>query len=268
MLSLALIATPALADHSWGGYHWARTQTPFTLKLGDDVDTSWDAYLASASSDWNQSTVLRTAIVPGATNPKNCKAVSGRVETCNSRYGNNGWLGIATIWINGAHITRGTVKLNDTYFKTGTYNTPAWRRLVACQEVAHTFGLTHQDEAFSNVNLGSCMDYTNAPAGGIVGGFNYGSSNEHPNAHDFEQLVNIYAHLDSGTTLSAIVGGAAGRFNAASVDTTGADPEWGRAIHADAEGRANVFEKDLGNGQKKITHVFWAPGKKIHSDSH
>lgn len=29
---------------------------------------------------------------------------------------NNGWLGIASISVNGSHITQGTVKLNDTYF--------------------------------------------------------------------------------------------------------------------------------------------------------
>ena len=47
-------------------------------------------------------------------NPKNCKAVSGRVEVCNSHYGNTGWLGVAQIWVSGLHIQQGTVKLNDT----------------------------------------------------------------------------------------------------------------------------------------------------------
>ena len=50
----------ATANHSWGGYHWARTANPFTLALGDNVDSSWDAYLGTTSSDWSQSKVLDT----------------------------------------------------------------------------------------------------------------------------------------------------------------------------------------------------------------
>src|SRR3989338_2709607 len=62
-LALAVDAT-----HSWGNYHWARTVNPFTLKLGDNVSSSWDTYLATASTDWNVSSVLETAIVAGGTN--------------------------------------------------------------------------------------------------------------------------------------------------------------------------------------------------------
>ena len=108
----------------------------------------------------------------------NCKPTVGRIEVCNGNYGNNGWLGIAQIWITGGvHITQATTKLNDTYFNTPTYNTPAWRQLVVCQEVGHNFGLGHQDENFDNVNLNTCMDYTSDPA-----------SNQHPNNHDYWQL--------------------------------------------------------------------------------
>src|SRR3989344_8585733 len=99
-----------------------------------------------------------------------CRATNGRVEVCNSKYGNNGWLGIAQIWVTGGeHITQGVVKLNDTYFNKSPYNTPAWRNLVMCQEVGHTLGLGHVDEIFNNTNLGTCMDYTNDPDGGEGG---------------------------------------------------------------------------------------------------
>src|SRR6266508_6040944 len=121
-----------------------------------------------------------------------CQATTGRVEVCNSTYGNNGWLGIASIWITtGNHITQGTVKLNDTYFNTSTYNTTAWRNLVSCQEVGHTFGLDHQDENFDNPNLGTCMDYTRDS-----------STNQHPNSHDYEELLCIYDPASNGRTLS------------------------------------------------------------------
>lgn len=184
---LAFAAAPisALGEHSWGSYHWARTGNPFSLKLGDNVSSAWDAYLSEASTDWSFSSALDTSIVEGGTrtNPRRCRATSGRVEVCNTTYGNNGWLGVAQIWVSGSHITQGTVKLNDTYFNTPTYNTPAWRRLVMCQELGHTFGLDHQDENFSGANLGTCMDYTSDPDGP--------PSNEHPNAHDWEQLLSL-----------------------------------------------------------------------------
>lgn len=195
--AVGLVASglPASASHSWGSYHWGRTTSSFTLKLGDNVTNAWDAYLAEASSDWNPSTKLDTTIVAGqAGNVKRCPTTLGRVEVCNAKYGNNGWLGIAGISVSGGHITAGYVKLNDTYFSTSTYNKPEWRRMVMCQEIAHTFGLAHQDENFSNANLGSCMDYTNNPLGP--------PSNEHPNQHDFDQLVTIYSHTDSVNTWS------------------------------------------------------------------
>ena len=258
-------ANVALASHSWDGYHWARTSSPFTLKLGNNVSSAWDSYLGTASSDWSADPallypgsglvkVLGTAVVAGNSNPRTCKPTSGMVQVCNASYGNNGWLGIAQIWISGLHITQGAVKFNDTYFNTSTYNKPAWRNLVACQEVAHTFGLNHQDTTFGNYNLGTCMDYTNAPAGGgVVDGFNYGPSNERPNYHDYEELGIIYAHPDTTTT----VGQTTGAKGANSVDVSDRS-EWGREIRRSADGRSSVFERDLGHGNKVLTHVTWA----------
>jgi hypothetical protein len=190
---VAGLVGPAAANHSWGGYHWARTSNPFTLKVGDNVSSAWDAYLDGAISDWSASSVLDLAKVAGGTRPKNCRPTAGRIEVCNARYGNNGWLGIAQIWLNGDHITQAMAKMNDTYFGTSAYNTPAWRRLVMCQEIAHGFGLDHQDENFDNPNLGTCMDYTSDPDGP--------PSNEHPNAHDYAELEVIYSHLDGSTTV-------------------------------------------------------------------
>ncbi|TSC81820.1 MAG: hypothetical protein G01um101420_824 [Parcubacteria group bacterium Gr01-1014_20] len=247
-VAIVALGTVVYATHSWGSYHWARTSNPFTLKLGDNVSSAWDAYLAGASSDWSQSSVLNTTIVAGNTTPRKCRATVGRVEVCNATYGNNGWLGIASIWASGSHITQGTAKMNDTYFNTPTYNTPAWRRLVMCQEVAHTFGLDHQDENFSNSNLGTCMDYTNDPDGP--------PSNEHPNSHDYSMLETIYAHLDSSTT----VGQALPRGNGnskAPIDFENS-AEWGKAIKHSGDGKASLYLRDLGNNDKVFTFVLWA----------
>jgi len=256
LVALSLAALPALshATHSWGGYHWARTSNPFTLKLGDNVSAAWDSYLATASNDWSFSTVLDTTIVAGGAswNLKKCSPTSGRVEVCNTTYGNNGWLGVASIWISGGHITQGTVKLNDTYFNTAKYNTPAWRRLVMCQEVGHTFGLDHQDETFNNVNLGTCMDYTNDPDGGEA----YGPSNEHPNGHDYDELAIIYNHLDSATTVKQSVNNRPGAAN--NEPERLGTAQWGKLVRSTNHGRTELYELDLGRGNKVLTHVIWA----------
>ena len=244
--AMALTATVASGNHSWGGYHWARTANPFTLKLGDNVSSAWDGYLATTSSDWSVSSVLDTTIVAGETNPKPCRPTSGRVEVCNASYGGTGWLGQAQIWVSGGHIVQGTVKVNDTYFNTPTYNTPAWRNLVMCQEVGHTLGLDHQDTNFSNANLGTCMDYTNDP-----------STNQHPNAHDYEELELIYAHVDSTTTLSSKT--AASQMPPAMRDIDFAGPaQWGQLVRSNDNGRVRVYELDFGGGHKVFTFVIVA----------
>jgi hypothetical protein len=236
MLAVAVSALPSLAlgNHSWGGYHWARQSNPFTLKVGDNVSSQWDGILNTTISDWSQSTVLDLMKAAGAAKGRNCRPSAGRVEVCNGAYGNNGWLGIAQIWITGGvHITQGSVRLNDTYFNTSAYNTTAWRNLVSCQEVGHTLGLDHQDENFDNPNLGTCMDYTSNPG-----------TNQHPNQHDYDELVTIYSHLDSTTTVGSLTTG----FGNAS--------GWGQLVRSSAH--SSVYRLDLGNGQSVMTHVIWA----------
>ncbi len=246
LVALTFSGTKVSANHSWGGYHWARTANPFTLKLGDNVTSGWDTYLATASSDWAASEVLDTTIVAGQ-GGKNCKATAGRVEVCNRKYGNNGWLGIAQIWISGGeHITQGITKMNDTYFNTRTYNTTPWKNMVMCQEIGHTLGLDHQDEIFDNANLGTCMDYTNDP-----------STNQHPNQHDYDELNTIYSHLDSFTTIGQITGQVARQLGQLAANQELDNPkEWGRSIRDN--GKIAIFARDLGLGNKVFTFVIWA----------
>ncbi len=241
-----LFALPAAASHSWGNYHWGRTSNPFTLKLGDNVSSAWDSHLSVASSDWSAAKEFDTTIVAGGANPRNCRPTSGRIEVCNSTYGNNGWLGLAQIWASGSHITQAVTKLNDTYFNTSTYNKPEWRQFVTCQEIGHDFGLDHQDENFSNPNLGTCMDYTNSP-----------SSNQHPNAHDYEQLSIIYAHTDSITTVGQSVGNALLPPPAMGYIDFSGPGQWGRKVAGSRNGGTSVYELDFGGGFKVFTFVTW-----------
>ena len=261
IVSLALCAFTGSAiltsaNHSWGNYHWARTSNPFTIKLGDNVSGDWDGYLSAAAGDWSQgSNVLNTQVVAGGTSPKNCRPTAGRVEVCNSRYGNNGWLGIAQIWASGSHITQGVVKVNDYYYSTARYDTPAWRLMVMSQEIGHTFGLDHQDENFNNVNLGTCMDYTNNPAGGVYNGFNYGPANTEPNSHDYNQLATIYNHSDNTTTIGQSAADMPAAMNDAEFD---GPRQWGRLVRSTNDGHTELYELDFGNGHKIFTFVTWA----------
>jgi len=255
--------TPASASHSWGNYHWARTSNPLVLRINTALTGSWGGYVSTAITDWGKSRVIDfDNVTPNAVSAstKKCSPIAGQVLVCNDAYGQRGWLGIASIWANGDHITQGTTKLNDSYFNMARYNTPAWRQFVACQEIGHDFGLDHQDENFDNANLGTCMDYTNNPA-----------TNQHPNAHDYAQLESMYAHTDSTNT--AISSAAATNFGLREVgkpapratsdqgvgDTMA---DWGQAIHQDGKGRPDVFVRQLADGRKVITHVLWAPDAK------
>jgi hypothetical protein len=217
----------------------------------------WDAHLDTAIADWNNPTAfgwngaapVHLIEDPGGTNTS-CTPTSGKIEVCAANYGDNGWLGIAQIWAKRDHIYQATAKMNDWYF----VNDVAWyqrnfpsdwqavlaadRQNVMCQEIAHDFGLDHQDENFYNTDLNTCMDYVWDPRG-----------DEHPNRHDFEQLATIYNHTDTTKT-------PGGKGTA-----TGNHPsEWGQVIANDAQGRPSQYRKVLDADQKDevITHVIWA----------
>lgn len=236
------------ASHSWGGYHWARTTSQFTLKLGNNMTTAdWQSHLVQASSDWNSgNSPVLTAIVAGQSN-KRCSMVAGTTQVCNGTYGRNGWLGLASInIIGGTHITQGSAKMNDTYFNTSTYNNPNERQHVVCQEVAHTFGLDHQSTDGSSQN--TCMDYfsnTGANAGSTL--------STKPNAHDFQELGIIYQHLDSTTTVAAMTA-----MEASGSDVDSDDPNsWGALVSQSHNGRSSTYQRFNRDGSQTITHVFW-----------
>ena len=201
--AIAAVSAPAaFASHSWNGYHWARTANPFTIKLGNNLNTTeWQSHLSQTSTDWSTPGVLNTSIVAGQATNKRCRPTSGRDEICNASYGNNGWLGIATVWLQSgsSHIVQGTVKVNDYYLGPGatyTYNNSAEREHVMCQEVGHTFGLDHQST--SGASLNTCMDYYQNTSSADT-------KRTTTNQHDYDELSTIYAHLDSSNTIGAAV---------------------------------------------------------------
>lgn len=228
------------ANHSWGGYHWARTANPFTLKVVDSNTPDWDDNKARAITDWSSSSVLDLVNEAGdssSTARRRCVMISGKIHSCNYAYGQNGWLGLASINLTGGnHITQGTSKMNDSYFNSTTY-TETNRQHVMCQEIGHTFGLDHQST--SGADLNTCMDYSNA------------LDNPSPNAHDYDELVTIYTHLDSSTTI-----GLASFISNPYEDKT-ASENWGRLVRQSKSGRSSDYERQNMDGTKDVTHVFW-----------
>lgn len=247
-IGVAILAVPALlvASHSWGGYHWARTSNPFTLKVGDNLTTTaWETAFNASNKNWNQSTVLQLSPVVGTSN-KRCSMVAGTVQVCNGKYGNNGWLGLASINITGGtHITQGSAKMNDTYFATATYNNPNEKLHVMCQEVGHTFGLDHQST--SGASLNTCMDYFSNTGANATS-----TASTTPNAHDFDELKTIYAHVDSTTTIAAVAASEAGKS-----DVTDDPNSWGALVSQSHNGRSSTYERFNQDGSKTVTHVYW-----------
>jgi len=204
-----VLAAPAFANHSWSKYHWARTANPFSVTLGDNtrsdtVVTNWSSLLSTASSSWNASTgpstVLNTSVGTGDAG-SDCGAQLGKVEVCSGDYGDNGWLGLAQIWLyrGGGHIAQGTVQLNDFYFRSSStyaYKNSAEQLHVVCQEVGHTFGLDHQST--NGASLDTCMDYWHNTSSSDT-------RSTRPNPGDFGELSCIYDPAYRRQTISSPV---------------------------------------------------------------
>ena len=80
-LVVAGISTAALASHSWGGYHWARTTPQFTLKLGDNMTSAdWKAHLAQTSSDCPCGCGQRFDCRGNRSTPLACRAACGYIS--------------------------------------------------------------------------------------------------------------------------------------------------------------------------------------------
>ncbi len=282
LASLLLVAFVPLqldANHSWSGFHWDGSALPVGVTVGDNVTSEWGGHLDAAVVDWNNPTggaarSIALAVTNGLSDRATCSPTIGRIEVCNYDYGDNNWLGLAQVWAyrgKDKHIAQATTLLNDFYFNDPYYDTPSWRQLVMCQEIAHDFGLDHQDETFDNYNLGTCMDYTSDPDGGG----SFGPSNTAPNQHDFDQIAETYAHIGGsggggrgggggGGGGGGRRGGGAGQslefpdlppqaFQRVPIDSPA---QWGRLIRD--SGRSAIYELDLGNDMVLFTFVTWA----------
>lgn len=268
--AVAITATAAQAHHWWGGYAWASDGVnPITATVVDNTNDSWRAHVGEAVYYWNLSPAIEAPLAFG--DNTGCAFVSGTIQVCNSDYGSNGWLGLASIAISGSEIVGGTTKLNDHYFSQDRYNNYSWRQLVTCQEIGHDYGLAHQNENFGTDETTSCMEYTSWPA-----------DNEHPDQHDYEQLQIIYGSGtgDGGGSDGGTDGGGGGKGKGGGngggkpdgggggkgkkklvLPAVGNTPEyWGRPIAYLPNGKPHTFVR-ASAGIMFVTHVTWAPGE-------
>ena len=90
-----------------------------------------------------------------------------------------------------------------------------------------------------------------------------------PNQHDYDELVTIYSHLDSTTTLKSFGTAVSteavfGTMPDALTSTDFDRPElWGDEIERSENGRTSTYMLDLGDGRKIVTYVIWADDQAV-----
>jgi hypothetical protein len=181
---LAVLPAGAAADHVWfvdgQAAHWASTTEPAQIDLGDNLnDPVWDSQRLAPSLAWSASPLASGALGPSPFLRVNTQAgglVSNEVEIYDGFYGEDGWIGQATLDSIDpeGHISDATVQLNRSYSLTESE-----KRASIVHEVGHTLGLGHQE-------------------GTVMCPFLCGI--ETPVAHDYEALALVNSHTDSYDT--------------------------------------------------------------------
>ena len=116
--------------HQWGSWHWNRYGSSVTINTYNTATYRSEA--SAAINDWSNNTILYVPQIGSHTD----------ISVFDGNYGATGWGGLAEI-INysGSHITHAHARLNYYYSYSST-----GKQGVFCQEVGHSFGLTHSND--------------------------------------------------------------------------------------------------------------------------
>lgn len=181
---LLTATTVAFADHSWNGYHWRSDNLSPTV-VNKTSSSLYD--VPAGVAEW---AALGTPIQPALTTAK-----KGNITVSESS--SIFYLGLARIFVEGGHITKGEVKLNTRLLRS--YGAAAADH-VLCQELGHVLGLDHnRDGATGGTPDDTCMNDQ-----GHLGEYTS------PNVHDAEQLNLIYNHTDVSDSSSGPAGSPSG----------------------------------------------------------
>ena len=148
LLALAAFPSSADANHSWGGYHWARTSNPFTIKLGDNVSGSWDS---NARHRLVRLEPIHRARHHRRRRRNETEELPSHQRACRGLQRQLRQHRLARCGADLDHRRRRTsprVRSRITTTTSATrptqYNNTAEMQHVICQEIGHTFGLDHQ----------------------------------------------------------------------------------------------------------------------------
>lgn len=166
------------AFHSWNGYHWKSDSLSPTVA---DKTRSSLYDVPGSVADWST--------VASNLDPVMSLKKSGKVTV--SEGFSLDWLGLAQVWLEDGHIVKGAVKLNTTFLEPRGAHVA---QHVLCQELGHVWGLDH-----NRFDLDTCMnDCGDATTQDEWEACLAAPSSDTPNAHDYEELSNIYGHGDPG----------------------------------------------------------------------
>lgn len=164
VMAVMVMAGSALAFHPWNNFHWSSDELSPTVL---DKTTS-PLYDVSAG-------VIEWAVLGSSVQPVIATGKKGQITVTEA--GSRFWLGLAQVFLEDGHITKGRVKLNtNALIPLGA----AAADHVLCQELGHVLSLDH-----NRVDGDTCMNDQAA----------LGSATS-PNTHDGEQLSLNHDHED------------------------------------------------------------------------
>lgn len=216
----------------------------------------WDPYFNQAVADWNVAPALSLTIEVAKEPDPDCMYIIGKLKACNGEYGKTRWSGLNEAWLDGRGvITASTAKMNESYLKGSQY---AEKLFVVCHELGHGYGLPHRDVNPSNIDLGTCLDYTTMYR-----------NNMQPDDVDFMNLENLYGtigqkrHLREEDILSSSSSSSSVKNHGTSIAKNPKAIPQRRHTRSYKEGRLlfqskhkEIYEEELTDGGKLITTLF------------